>query len=158
MKAPIDTGSWCSVSNNYPNHHRYSNTSFSKVRTRGTITLYAGESKKAKAVGTYALNRFPPSVLVPGSTVHVTYKPKGKVIHFEFIEFDTQPKTDLIYFFNGRGTNEKIMAIFSGPNIPPELTTWQNEVLVWFVSDGKVQGQGWKAKVSFREKKKKGVR
>ena len=75
--------------------------------------------------------------------------PKGKVIHFKFTEFDTQAKTDLIYFFNGHGTHEKIMAIFSGPRIPPELTTWNNTVLVWFITDGNDQRAGWKAQYKF---------
>ncbi len=75
--------------------------------------------------------------------------PKGKVIHFKFTEFDTQAKTDLVYFFNGIGTHEKIMAIFSGPNIPPEITTWTNRVLVWFVTDGNEQHKGWKAQYTF---------
>ncbi len=75
--------------------------------------------------------------------------PKGKVIHFKFTEFDTEAKIDLLYFFNGRGTHEKIMAIFSGPDIPPEFTTWRNEVLVWFVTDGKNQGKGWRAEYQF---------
>jgi hypothetical protein len=77
--------------------------------------------------------------------------PKGKVIHIKFIEFDTEAKTDLVYFFNGSGTHEKIMAIFSGPNIPPELTTWRNQALVWFVTDGKNQGKGWKAEYRFQD-------
>jgi len=77
--------------------------------------------------------------------------PEGKVIHIKFTEFDTEANTDLLYFFNGSGTHEKIMAIFSGPNLPPELTTWRNQVLVWFVADGKNQGKGWKAEYIFRE-------
>jgi hypothetical protein len=77
--------------------------------------------------------------------------PEGKVIHIKFTEFHTEANTDLLYFFNGSGTHEKIMAIFSGPNIPPELTTWRNQVLVWFVTDGKNQGKGWKAEYIFRE-------
>lgn len=77
--------------------------------------------------------------------------PKGKVIHFKFTEFDTEPRNDLVYFFNGYGTHEKIMAVFSGPNIPPELTTWTNTVLVWFVTNGNNQGTGWKALYQFIE-------
>jgi len=77
--------------------------------------------------------------------------PEGKVVHFKFAEFDTEAKTDFLYFFNGSGTHEKIMAVFSGPNIPPELTTWGNQVLVWFVTDGKNQGKGWKAEYRFME-------
>ncbi len=75
--------------------------------------------------------------------------PKGKVINIKFTEFGTEAKTDFLYFFDGAGTHEKIMAIFSGPNIPPEVTTWHNQVLVWFVTDGKNQGAGWKAKCKF---------
>ena len=75
--------------------------------------------------------------------------PKGKVIHFKFTQFDTEAKSDLLYFFNGAGTHERIMAILSGPTLPPELTTWSNQVLVWFVTDGKNQGQGWKAEYRF---------
>ncbi|HSH09180.1 MAG TPA: CUB domain-containing protein, partial [Oceanipulchritudo sp.] len=75
--------------------------------------------------------------------------PEGKVVHIEFLEFDTEANTDWLYFFNGAGTNEKIMAVFSGPNIPPKLTTWHNQVLLWFVTDDKAQGQGWKAAISF---------
>lgn len=77
--------------------------------------------------------------------------PQGKVIHFKFTEFDTEAKTDLLYFFNGKGTHEKIMAIFSGPNIPPELTTWQNQTLVWFVTDTKNQGKGFKSQYYFKD-------
>jgi hypothetical protein len=33
--------------------------------------------------------------------------PEGKVIHIKFAEFDTEAKTDLLYFFNGSRTHEK---------------------------------------------------
>ncbi|MDA3898751.1 MAG: S8 family serine peptidase [Desulfobacteraceae bacterium] len=75
--------------------------------------------------------------------------PKGKFIQIKFSEFDTQAKIDKVYFFDGGGTHEDIMAIFSGPNIPPELTTWHNQVLVWFVTDSEEQGKGWRAEYRF---------
>jgi serine protease len=78
--------------------------------------------------------------------------PEGNVINFKFSQFDTQPKEDLVYFFNGAGTHEKIMAIFSGPNIPPEFTTWRNQVLVWFVTSRENPGRGWKAEYRFLDK------
>ena len=78
--------------------------------------------------------------------------PEGKVVHFKFTEFDTEPRRDLVYFFNGAGTHEKIMAAYSGSKLPPELTTWSNQVLVWFVTDRENQGRGWKADVQFLEK------
>jgi len=78
--------------------------------------------------------------------------PEGKVIKINFTEMDTEGKVDLIYFFNGAGTHKKIMAIFSGSKIPPELTTWRNQVLIWFVSDEKQQGQGWKLHYTFHDR------
>lgn len=77
--------------------------------------------------------------------------PQGKVIHIAFDGLDTEPNTDLVYFFDGLGTHEKIMAIFSGNDIPPELTTWGNQVLVWFVTDGQNEGRGWQANIRFRD-------
>lgn len=77
--------------------------------------------------------------------------PRGKVIHFKFTEFDTEAQADWLYFFNGEKTNEKTMAGFSGPDIPPEFTSWRNKVLVWFVTDSKNQGKGWKAEYRFQK-------
>lgn len=79
--------------------------------------------------------------------------PPGKAVHFKFLKFDTEARVDLLYFFDGDGTEDKIMAIFSGQDIPPEITTWHNKVLVWFVTDGKNQGKGWLAQVTFVDKK-----
>ncbi len=78
--------------------------------------------------------------------------PEGKVIHFQFDEFDTEARTDSIYFFNGSRTlQEELMAVFTGRNIPPELTTWSNQVLVWFVTDGQNQGRGWRTEYRFQD-------
>jgi hypothetical protein len=73
------------------------------------------------------------------------------VIRFQVDEFDTEAKIDLLYFFNGAATlREQLMAIFSGPGTtPPELTTWSHEALVWFVTDGRNQGRGWRMTYRF---------
>lgn len=78
--------------------------------------------------------------------------PKGKVVRFRFTSLDTEARRDMVYFFNGAGTHEDIMAIFSGDKLPPELTTWGNQVLVWFVTDGQTHGQGWQAEYRFVER------
>ena len=75
--------------------------------------------------------------------------PPGKLIHFKFSQLDTQSQNDMVMFFNGAGTHEDIMAKFRGNELPPELTTWSNTVLVWFVTDGQTQGQGWSAEYYF---------
>lgn len=114
---------------------------FSKLYCRDTATL--------DEEGTFEDGSGPDDYSPKTDCKWLITAPKGKVIHFKFAEFDTQAKADLLYFFNGAGTHEKIMAMFSGPNIPPELTTWTNQVLVWFVTDGKNQGKGWKAEYRF---------
>ena len=78
--------------------------------------------------------------------------PEGKVINIKFTELDTEPRVDLIHFFDGAGTHEKMIAIFSGSKLPPELTTWRNQVLIWFVSDEKNQGKGWEAHYTFQDR------
>ena len=75
--------------------------------------------------------------------------PRGKVIRFEFSAFDTEAAVDQLLFLDGSGTNAAIMARFSGPGLPPALTTWHNQVLVWFVTNGEMEGQGWTAEYRF---------
>lgn len=75
--------------------------------------------------------------------------PPGKVIEFTFDELHIEPDVDKLYFFDGSGTNAQIMAILSGGELPPVFTTWRNQVLVWFVTDGQTQGDGWRARYRF---------
>jgi serine protease len=73
--------------------------------------------------------------------------PQGKRIKLEFPEFDTQAKIDFVWLFDGEyAIPEDIIAKFSGPNIPPTVTSATNKVLVWFVTDGTGTGKGWKLK------------
>lgn len=57
----------------------------------------------------------------------------------------------MIYLFNGAGTNEPIMAIFSGRELPPALFTWSNQLLAWFATDGQNQGGGWEPQYRFAD-------
>lgn len=75
--------------------------------------------------------------------------PPGKVVRFVFDEFETEPVFDKLYFFNGTGTHEEIMAIFSGSHPPREFVSWTNQVLVWFITDGKNRFGGWRANFTF---------
>jgi hypothetical protein len=116
---------------------------FSKLYCRGTENLdVEGTLHDGSGPNNYTMNN---------DCKWLITAPEGKVIHIKFTEFDTEAKTDLLYFFNGAGTHEKIMAIFSGPDIPPELTTWSNQVLIWFVTDAKMQGKGWKMEYKFQD-------
>ena len=117
--------------------------------------LYCRGTQKLNGEGIIEDGSGPENYSMETSCKWLITAPKGKVIHIRFTEFDTEALTDWVYFFNGSKTNEKILAGFSGPKIPPELTTWRNQVLIWFVTDGKNQGKGWKAEYSFQDAQKK---
>jgi serine protease len=70
--------------------------------------------------------------------------PVGKKIRFEFEQFDTEPKMDQVYIFNGNSTKDPILAIFSGHKIPPPITSWGNSVLIWFITNEENNYQGWR--------------
>lgn len=120
-----------------------------RVETIDLRKLYCDGTKYLNEEGSFEDGSGPEDYSAHCDCKWLITAPEGKVIHIKFAEFDTEANTDLLYFFNGSGTHEKIMAIFSGPNIPRELTTWRNQVLVWFVTDGQNQGKGWKAEYRF---------
>ncbi len=113
--------------------------------------LYCRDTVHLDAEGTFEDGSGPNDYSFNSDCKWLITAPEGKVIHIKFTEFQTEARTDLLYFFNGAGTHEKIMAIYSGPEIPPEMTTWTNQVLVWFVTDGKNQEKGWKAQYRFKD-------
>ncbi len=70
--------------------------------------------------------------------------PEGKKIQLNFEQFDTEPKIDQVYIFNGNSTKDPILAIFSGHNLPPAVKSWDNTVLVWFLTSEENNFKGWK--------------
>jgi serine protease len=69
---------------------------------------------------------------------------KNKRIKITFDEMDIEAKIDQVYIFSDFGTESPILAIFSGQNLPPQITTWTNRALIWFVSNGSTNLKGWK--------------
>jgi hypothetical protein len=70
---------------------------------------------------------------------------EGARVQIEFPEFDTEPGVDFVYLFDGESTIPgNMIARFSGPNLPPAVTSRTSNVMVWFVTDGRNQGKGWK--------------
>ncbi|MBN9382355.1 MAG: S8 family serine peptidase [Chitinophagaceae bacterium] len=72
----------------------------------------------------------------------ITVSP-GKRIRINFTRFDTEPKLDQVYIFNGNSTKDPILAIFSGHNIPPSIKSWGNTVLIWFLTSEENNFGGW---------------
>ncbi len=122
-----------------------------EAETINFSTLYCEGTKYRNEEGTLTDGSGPNDYSYNTDCKWLITAPEGKVIHFKFKEFDTEPKTDWVYFFHGSGTHEKIMAMFSGPDIPPELTTWGNQVLLWFVTNGVQQNKGWQVEYSFQD-------
>jgi hypothetical protein len=112
-------------------------------------TLYCSGTKEIQSEGVLADGSGPEDYSANTDCKWLITAPPGKVVRFNFDEIDTEPRTDVIYFFNGAGTHERIMAIFSGQELPPELSTWSNQVLVWFVANGQNQGRGWQLRYRF---------
>jgi hypothetical protein len=67
----------------------------------------------------------------------------GKKIRLKFRQFDTEPKIDQVYIFNGNSTKDPILAIFSGHKLPPSIKSWGNSVLIWFLSSEENNFSGW---------------
>jgi serine protease len=70
--------------------------------------------------------------------------PAGKKIQLSFEQFDTEPKIDQVYIFSGNSTKDPILAIFSGHKLPPIIKSWNENVLIWFVTDEENNFQGWR--------------
>lgn len=73
--------------------------------------------------------------------------PPGKKIEIDFLDIDTEPNVDYIYFFDGESTiQENILAKFSGNNKPPIISSFSNHLLIWFVSNDRNTQKGWSLK------------
>jgi len=78
--------------------------------------------------------------------------PIGKTIKFTFTKMNTQGNIDFVYLVDGQtAVPSNFIAKFSGPNMPPVVFSRTNEVLVWFVTDDTVTGEGWEFTYEFVE-------
>lgn len=77
-------------------------------------------------------------------------KPKeGFDIGLTFTDLDTEINTDGVYLFRGNGTQKSNMLMrITGKELPHKIIVQQSEVLLWFVSNDSVEGQGFKVQVS----------
>ncbi|MBK8805372.1 MAG: M4 family metallopeptidase [Bacteroidales bacterium] len=62
-----------------------------------------------------------------------------------FSEFSTEEDNDVILIFEGTDTTAKQLGVFSGNEIPSPITSSTGKMLLWFVTDESVRGEGWKA-------------
>jgi serine protease len=78
--------------------------------------------------------------------IHV---PPGHRVRLDFDTFQTAARLDQLHVFHGTATlQENLMALFSGPGLPPPLVSPGNDMLLWFPGSPTGSGQGF----SFRWK------
>lgn len=71
--------------------------------------------------------------------------PEGYRIEITPEHFDTEAGVDFLWLFDGTKTlPENIIAKYSGAKLPPAVTSRTNETLIWFVTNEKVTGDGWR--------------
>lgn len=76
--------------------------------------------------------------------------PENKRIKIDFNYIGTEQNMDYVWIFEGNSTlPENILAKFSGNILPPSITSYTNEILVWFLTDDKTTGKGWELKYKF---------
>jgi len=126
-----------------------------KAMTLDSSALYCRDQVELNEPGQLTDGSGPNSYSAGTSCKWLITAPPGKVVHFKFKEMDTEVKTDMLYFFDGSKTNSPVMAIYTGHQLPPELTSWSNQVLLWFVTNSSVQGNGWTLTYDFRDATKK---
>lgn len=70
--------------------------------------------------------------------------PIGKRVKFNFDFMDTEPNVDYVHLYDGTtAIPEYTIAKFSGTTLPPVVTSRSNKVLIWFVTDGQKNMDGW---------------
>ncbi|HXP91706.1 MAG TPA: S8 family serine peptidase [Fibrobacteria bacterium] len=73
--------------------------------------------------------------------IHV---PPGHRIRLDFDSFQTAAGLDQLHVFQGTATlPQNLMALFSGPHLPPPLVSLGNDLLLWFPSSTTGVGQGF---------------
>ena len=77
-------------------------------------------------------------------------KPKdGFDVGLTFLELDTEINIDGIYLFRGDNTQKTNMLMrITGNEVPHKIIVQQSNVLLWFVSNDRIEGQGFKVQIS----------
>ncbi len=82
----------------------------------------------------------------PGSLCSWLIQPDDAVsITLSFSAFDTQLNADGVVVYDGSTTSSPVLGFFSGNMLPPSLSSSNGSVLVRFVSDATIGGQGFQA-------------
>jgi len=72
---------------------------------------------------------------------------ENKRIKLDFTKMHTEPNVDFVNIYDGdTSIKENLLAQFSGANKPPIITSNTNQVMIWFLSNDFITGNGWELK------------
>ena len=69
--------------------------------------------------------------------------PAGRQIQISFRDFETEPKNDTLYIYDGPNRNSPIVGLFNGPSTPSDMVSGGNSLFLEFVSDGEINLHGF---------------
>ena len=69
--------------------------------------------------------------------------PAGRQIQISFRDFETEPKNDTLYIYDGPDRNSPIVGLFNGPSTPSDMVSRGNSLFLEFVSDSEKNLHGF---------------
>ena len=69
--------------------------------------------------------------------------PAGRQIQISFRDFETEPKNDTLYIYDGPDKNSPIVGLFNGPSTPNDMVSGGNSLFLEFVSDDEINLHGF---------------
>ena len=69
--------------------------------------------------------------------------PAGRQIQISFRDFETEPKNDTLYIYDGPDRNSPTVGLFNGPSTPSDMVSVGNSLFLEFVSDGEINLHGF---------------
>ena len=69
--------------------------------------------------------------------------PAGRQIQISFRDFETEPKNDTLYIYDGPDRNSPIVGLFNGPSTPNDMVSGGNSLFLEFVSDDEINLHGF---------------
>ncbi len=71
--------------------------------------------------------------------------PDANSITVGFNEFETEAVFDMVQIFDASTTPSVLLATYSGPNIPPEVTAYSNSMFIMFFTNSNTTSSGFEA-------------
>ena len=69
--------------------------------------------------------------------------PAGRQIQISFRDFETEPKNDTLYIYDGPDRNSPIVGLFNGPSTPSDMVSGGNSLFLEFLSDADINLHGF---------------